>query len=97
MRCNALGLMHAGGTLGDPLTGAEHEELLWYLEEYPVWPYEENVGRARAVEDLLVGVGKRLYQAVFRKEAAASSSPGGSNRVPSGAGQDASSARRPGC
>ena len=62
--------MYSGGSLVDPLTAAEREDLLWYLEEYPAWPYEEFAGRAREVEDLLVGVGKRLYQSVFGKDAA---------------------------
>src|SRR5258706_3919388 len=65
LRCEALGLTLSGGLLTDPITQQEREELLWYLEEYWKWPFYEFAERGKQVEELLVDIGKRLYQAVF--------------------------------
>jgi hypothetical protein len=64
LRCEALGLTLPGGLLTDPITWQEREELLWYLEEYWKWPFYEFAQRGKQVEELLVDIGKRLYQAV---------------------------------
>jgi hypothetical protein len=48
----------------DPLTPQERENLRWYLEEYPEWPYEQFLERGKKVEVCLVELEKRLYQAV---------------------------------
>jgi hypothetical protein len=66
LQCAALGLQPlAGQLLTDPLTPAERKELVWYLEHYWLWPYEEFARRGQQVEQLLIEAGKRLYRAVF--------------------------------
>src|SRR5258707_10328945 len=65
LRCEALGLEHAGGLVTAPVSELERKELRWYLEEYPMWPYLEFAERARQIEELLPEIGKRLYEAVF--------------------------------
>lgn len=65
LHCDALGLSHFGDLLRDPLTPHERDDLRWYLEEYWKWPYEGFALRGKQVEDLLVEVGKRLYEAIF--------------------------------
>jgi hypothetical protein len=70
LRCDALGLSPAEGHLGEVMTPAERAELLWYLEESPLCTDEEASARARAVEDLLVEIGRRLYRATRGGEAA---------------------------
>jgi CHAT domain len=65
LRCDALGLSHTGNLLSDPLTQQERNDLHWYLEEYWKWPFYQFAERGKQVEDLLIDVGKRLYQAVF--------------------------------
>jgi tetratricopeptide (TPR) repeat protein len=72
LRCDALGLWHAGGVLNDPLAPDERESLEWYLEEYWKWPYAEFAESGRRVERLLIDVGRRLYRAVFDSREAAS-------------------------
>ncbi len=70
LRCDALGLSHFGDLLRDPLTSEERDDLRWYLEEYWKWPYEGFALRGKQVEDLLVVVGKRLYEAAFGNSSA---------------------------
>src|SRR6266566_1177763 len=65
LRCDVLGLLHEGGLLNDPLTQQERNELRWYLEEYPLWPYYEFAERGKQIEALLPEIGKRLYKKVF--------------------------------
>src|SRR5438046_4411205 len=65
LRCEKLGLSHAGDLLTDPLTQQERQDLLWYLEEYWQWPYEGFLAHARRVEALLPILGRKLYQMVF--------------------------------
>ncbi len=65
LRSDPQGLTHIGDLLTDPLTQQERNELRWYLEEYPMWPYYEFAERAKQIEALLSVIGKRLYQAVF--------------------------------
>jgi len=64
IQCDALGLSPIGGLLYDPLTQQEHNNLLWYLEEYWKWPYEQFLERGKKVEAFLVELGKRLYNAM---------------------------------
>jgi hypothetical protein len=46
--------------------------LQWYLEEYLLFPYGEFCTRAQQAEELMCGLGERLFEAVFRdREAAA--------------------------
>jgi tetratricopeptide (TPR) repeat protein len=61
LRCDQLGLQHTGDILKDPLTATEREELRWYLEEYPEWPYEQFLERGKKIEASLSEIGKRLY------------------------------------
>ena len=70
LRCDALGLSHFGDLLRDPLTPQKRDDLRWYLEEYWKWPYEGFALRGKQVEDLLVEVGKRLYEAAFGNDSA---------------------------
>ena len=65
IQCDALGLSPIGGLLRDLLTQQERNDLLWYLEEYWKWPYLEFAIRGKQVEDLLIEVGQRLYNAVL--------------------------------
>src|SRR6266446_4107042 len=65
LHSDQLGLTHTGDVLFDPLTSQERENLRWYLEEYPEWPYEQFLERARQIERSLPELGKRLYRAVF--------------------------------
>jgi tetratricopeptide (TPR) repeat protein len=65
VRCEALGLNHIAGLLADPLTEAEHADLRWYLEEYPLWPFSEFAERGKRIEAQLATFGQRLYQAAF--------------------------------
>ncbi len=66
VRCDALGLhQEEAGQLTDPLTQQERQELRWYLEEYPLWPFSEFAERGKQIEDLLPEIGKRLYTTVF--------------------------------
>jgi len=65
LNCELLGLSHAGELLADPLTPQEREDLRWYLEEYPKWPFEGFLERGRWVEQRLPVIGRRLYRAVF--------------------------------
>ena len=39
--------------------------MRWYLEEYPDWPYEQFLERAKQIEAMLAELGKRLYKNVF--------------------------------
>ena len=61
LHCKPLGLIHEGYPLTDPLTQREREQLRWYLEEYPDWPYEQFLERGKKIEALLPDLGKRLY------------------------------------
>src|SRR6266446_3018124 len=72
LRCDQLGLQYGRGILIDPLTSQERENLPWYLEEYPEWPYEQFLARGKKVEAFLAELGKRLYNAVFGSAAAMS-------------------------
>lgn len=67
LRCDGLGLSQPVNLqpLSDPFTPPERDELVWYLEHYWQWPYEEFARRGQQVEQLLTDVGKRLYAAVF--------------------------------
>src|SRR5690348_5647267 len=65
LRCDVLGSDHAGDLLINPLKQQEQESLRWYLEEYPDWPYEQFLERAKTIEALLADIGKRLYKNVF--------------------------------
>ncbi len=67
LRCDELGLSQPVNLqpLNDPFTPQERDELVWYLEHYWQWPYEEFARRGQQVEQLLTDVGKRLYAAVF--------------------------------
>ncbi len=65
VRCDGLGLAHAGDLLTDPLTEKERLLLRWDLEEYWKWPYEGFAQRGRQVEALLADIGRRLYAAAF--------------------------------
>jgi hypothetical protein len=60
-----LQMTYTGDLLTQPLTRKEHEDLHWYLEEYWKWPYLEFAERGKEIEQLLMDVGKRLYQTVF--------------------------------
>src|SRR6266699_3186004 len=64
LRCDTLGLSHAGDLLLNPLTQHERDELRWYLEEYWEWPYEQFLERGRRVEHLLPQLGKRRDRSV---------------------------------
>jgi len=65
LRSDPQGLTHSGDLLTNPFTKQERNDLLWYLEEYPDWPYEQFLERARKIEALLPELGKRLYNTVF--------------------------------
>ncbi len=65
LRFDFAGLTHTGDVLLNPFTPQEQEDLRWYLEEYPEWPYEQFLERARKIEAALPELGKRLYSAVF--------------------------------
>ncbi len=65
LRCDQLGLQHKGDVLVDPLTAKERENVRWYLEEYPEWPYEQFLERGKKIEAFLPKIGKRLYDSVF--------------------------------
>jgi tetratricopeptide (TPR) repeat protein/CHAT domain-containing protein len=66
LRCDALGLQpNTSQLLHDPFTTKERDELVWYLEHFWEWPYDEFAQRGQRVEQLLVAAGKRLYDAVF--------------------------------
>ena len=65
IRCDVLGAAGSGGILTDPLTAEDREDLLWYLEQYPVWPYDDQLERARAIEGRLAEVGHRLFEAAL--------------------------------
>jgi len=65
LHCDALGFVHIGDLLHDPLTQQDRDDLHWYLEEYWKWPYLEFATRGKQVEALLREVGEQLYQAVF--------------------------------
>ena len=72
LNCDALGLIHEGDVLLDPLTDSERSNLLWYLEEYWKWPYDMFAARAeRIVRELMPNVGRRLYQSIFGSAGAA--------------------------
>lgn len=72
LRCDQLGLQYNRDVLIDPLTPQERENLRWYLEEYPEWPYEQFLERGKKIEAFLVELGRRLYHAVFGSAAAMS-------------------------
>ncbi len=72
LHCETVGRSCAGILLFTPLTQQERIDLRWYLEEYWMWPYEGFAQRGKEVEQLLVAVGQRLYQAVFGNAQAAS-------------------------
>src|SRR5437764_6156319 len=65
LRCDVLGSNHSGDLLTNPLKQQERESLRWYLEEYPDWPYEQFLERAKQIEVMLAELGKRLYKNVF--------------------------------
>lgn len=64
LHCYQLGLQYNRDVLIDPFTPQERENLRWYLEEYPEWPYEQFLERGKKVEVFLVELEKCLYQAV---------------------------------
>src|SRR6266566_4510487 len=70
LNCDVLGMNHTGDHLFNPLTEQEREELRWYLDEYPLWPYYEFAERAKQIEALLPKLGKRLYDSVFGRRQA---------------------------
>jgi tetratricopeptide (TPR) repeat protein len=70
LRYDAEGLQQSGALLADPLSDTEREDLRWYLEHYWRWPFDQFKERGKNVEDLLVEVGKRLYQQVFTGDTA---------------------------
>lgn len=72
LRCDQLGLQYNRDVLIDPLTPQERENLRWYLEEYPEWPYEQFLERGKRIEAFLVELGRQLYHAVFGSAAAMS-------------------------
>lgn len=63
IRCDKLGFSGSGGILVNPLTAEDREDLPWYLEQYPVWPYDDQLARALAIEGRLADVGRRLFEA----------------------------------
>src|SRR5579884_1661216 len=65
LRCDRLGLRHAGDLLTEPLKPREREQLRFYLEEYWKRPYEPFLEQGKKVEALLPELGRRLYRAVF--------------------------------
>ncbi len=52
LHCDALGFVHIGDLLHDPLTQQDRDDLHWYLEEYWKWPYLEFATRGKQVEAL---------------------------------------------
>src|SRR5579864_4391868 len=70
LRCDALGLAHAGKSLTNPLSKQEREDLQWYLEEYWQWPYEGFLSRGKQIEALLPQIGQRLYDSLFESREA---------------------------
>src|SRR5712692_9563691 len=65
LRCEQLGLQYRGDVLLDPLTAKERQQVRWYLEEYPKWPYEQFLERGKKIDASLPELGKALYRAVF--------------------------------
>jgi tetratricopeptide (TPR) repeat protein len=63
LRCNEL--EYRGDVLTNPLTSRDRENLRWYLEEYPKWPYEQFLERGKKIEASLAELGKKLYRSVF--------------------------------
>ncbi len=72
LHCETLGLSYQGELLLDPLTQQERDDLRWYLEQYPLWPYAEFVTRGQQIEAHLAEIGQRLYRNVFSSPQAAS-------------------------
>lgn len=72
LNCEMLGLSHQGDMLRAPLTQQERDDLHWYLERYPLWPYAEFVTRGQQIEAHLAEIGQRLYHSAFGSSKAAS-------------------------